>query len=164
MILVRLQSARGGVDSFYQVFKSIIQNEGFFGLWAGLGAGMSLTLNPGINQRVLSLLLGDRRPSSAMVAFWTAALAKAIASTATYPLMRAKVHMQVHRIVAQGASQPNTAQVLLRMVADDGLAAVFDGLSLQVGSAVLKEAILFMVKTKIAVLVARAMSLMRRAR
>jgi len=164
MILVRLQSARGGVASFYQVFKSIIKVEGIFGLWAGLGAGMSLTLNPGINQRVLSLLLGDRRPSSTMVAFWTAALAKAIASTATYPLVRAKVHMQVHRSVANGASQRNTVEVLLRMLADDGFAAVFDGLSLQLGSAVLKEAILLMVKTKIAVFVARATSLMRRAR
>lgn len=163
MIVVRLQSARGVTASFLQVFKSIIKDDGFLGLWAGLGAGMSLTLNPGINQRVLSVLLGDKRPSSAMAAFWTAALAKAIASTATYPLVRAKVHMQVHRIVADEASQRNTVQVLSRMVADDGLLAVFDGLSLQLGNAVLKEAILLMVQTKIVVFVARALSFMRRA-
>merc|ERR1711879_604152 len=54
MLVVRLQSVRSQSFGSYQVLQTIVKEEGFFGLWSGFGAGLSLTLNPGIMMRILA--------------------------------------------------------------------------------------------------------------
>lgn len=161
MVVVRLQSLRGSSATFIDVLRDILATGGIFGLWSGLLPGLSLTLNPGINQRVLAWLLQSKRPSSATIAFWSGAFAKAVASIITYPLMRAKVKMQTQSMVSDCKVQQNAMQVMAQMLADEGIVALFDGLTPQLVNAVLKEAILQMMSAKISILIARTIRILR---
>jgi len=157
MIVTRLQSTRGSLQNggFAQALRQVVKQHGLFGLWAGLGPGMALTLNPGITQMVLARLGRGRGPLSAAQSFWFGAAAKAVASMCTYPYTRAKVQMQI-----QG-SGTTMMQVLTSIIGDSGLLALFDGLGPQLFNGVLKEAILNMIRVKIAVLVAQILRLLQ---
>jgi len=168
LLVTRLQSkyhssAPGG---FFAVISQIVEREGFFGLWAGLGPGLLLTVNPGLTQLVLARLGGTSSRTglriSAARAFWSGAAAKAIASTATYPSTRAKVQMQVQGMSSvSGEEKLGMVRVLQTIVAESGLLAVFDGLLPQLTNAVLKEAILNLVRVKVALLVRRLFRLLQ---
>merc|ERR1719277_243211 len=95
LIVTRMQSLRDGNSGFVSHVLHIVREEGILGLWAGLGPGAALVLNPGITQMILVRLGGSTAAATAMRAFWSGALAKAVASLLTYPYMRAKVQMQV---------------------------------------------------------------------
>lgn len=158
MIVTRLQTARGNAVSFLRVVSGIIEREGLFGLWSGIGPGLLLTLNPGITQLVQTWLAPGPMRSiapSALEAFWSGAASKAVASVVTYPYMRAKVQMQVQGMVSSsGAGRPSTLQIIGDVVGESGLLALFDGLMPQLINAVLKEALLNTTRLQIAGLVA----------
>jgi len=166
MLVVRLQSVRSQSFGSYQVLETIVKEEGFFGLWSGFGAGLSLTLNPGIMMRILARILPDSKvPVSALRMFWSVAFAKTIAGTVTYPLVRAKVQMQVQGMAKDSNERcRTTVGVLLSMLTVGGFQAMLDGLGLQLTNAVLKEAILLTLQKKIAALIAQMLLLLRRSR
>lgn len=162
MIVTRQQSSRGN-NGWLSVLGSIVKQQGILGLWSGLGPGLFLTLNPGINQMILSWLKRGRETvdQSAVRAFWSGALAKAVAGFITYPYMRVKVQMQVQGMTSSGSAPSTSKQVLSLMVREGGVLSLFDGLVPQLTNGVLKEAILNMVRLKIAVFVARVFTLLK---
>lgn len=164
MVVTRLQSARIKMVGAGQVFRDIIRESGVLGFWSGLGPGLSLTLNPGITELILSWLTKGGRSSSAARAFWTAAVAKAIAGFATYPLVRAKVQLQVQGMVAGGVKSKNALQFLLQLILEKGVVSVYDGLAPQLASSVVKEAILEGARAKIAAFVAYVFLNLKRKR
>jgi len=160
MVVTRLQTARAAVQkSFLQVLWQIIKNEGFWSLWGGIGPGILLTLNPGIVEAVQSQLWKWQDPSSKLQNFLSGAVSKAIASIVTYPYVRAKVQLQVMDKTSEGT--PTTVQILSGIVSESGVLGIFEGCPPQLFNAVLKEALLNMVRLEIVRFVAQ---LFRRAR
>lgn len=151
MVVTRLQSVRDASlkGNFFKMVSDIVQKQGFLGLWSGIGPGLCLTLNPGITQMVLMRLRSKTGKESAARAFWSAAVAKAVAGTTTYPYMRAKVQMQVQGMVAHDGARQSMAKILMSIVRESGAFALFDGLAPQLANGVLKEAILNMVRVQI---------------
>jgi hypothetical protein len=163
MLVTRVQTNRGHAGAWL-VLRGILVNEGVRSLWTGLGPGLLLVLNPGITQFVLARIVGkSEKRISALRAFCAGATAKAVASVCTYPSTRAKVQMQVQGMVPKDSSKsPNTLQVLRTIVGEGGFSALFDGLLPQLTNAVLKDAILTMVRVKIASFVAHLLKALRR--
>mmetsp|Transcript_34651 Transcript_34651/g.96739 ORF Transcript_34651/g.96739 Transcript_34651/m.96739 type:complete len:309 (-) Transcript_34651:181-1107(-) len=163
LIVTRLQSIRHRLsqDSL-TVALEIIQKEGFFSLWSGLGPGLLLIFNPGITQLVLKWLGGDSKQASARRAFYSGALAKGVASALTYPYMRAKVQMQVQGTFLGCKKRANLFLILSDILEESGVAGMYDGFALQFTNAVLKDAILTLVRVKILSVVAAFFNLLRR--
>eukprot|EP00928_Gymnodinium_smaydae_P055009 TRINITY_DN3867_c0_g1_i1.p1 TRINITY_DN3867_c0_g1~~TRINITY_DN3867_c0_g1_i1.p1 ORF type:complete len:337 (-),score=47.78 TRINITY_DN3867_c0_g1_i1:327-1337(-) len=161
MIVTRLQSAQDKAD-IAKVLRGIIAQQGVLGLWSGLGPGLLLTLNPGITQGILARFQKSLRGQTALQAFWAGAVAKAVASTLTYPYMRAKVLMQVRGMRAAASAPTSAIQVLSSLLAEGGVQNLFDGLCPQLTNAVLKEALLNLMRVKITIFVARLFGSMRK--
>jgi hypothetical protein len=158
MVVTRLQITRAGAGagSFAEVLRDIVRREGFFGLWAGLGPGLCLVLNPGITQLVHAWLRKGTKNLTALRAFWFGAVAKAVACIVTYPYVRAKVRLQTHGMHSKpgsGELPGTTLKVIAGILAESGLLGLYDGLSPQLTNAVFKEALLTMSRVKINLLV-----------
>jgi len=164
LVVTRMQSMRGGSAGFLSHVLGIVREEGVFGLWAGLGPGAALVLNPGITNMLFERLGGSVAAASALRVFLSGAAAKAVASLITYPYMRAKVQMQVQGMLATGAPRKGMLQLLMAIVDESGLVGLFDGFLPQVSNAVLKDALLSLIRVKIAAAVVRTFALLDRRR
>lgn len=162
LVVTRMQSLRGGSVGFLAHVMGIVKEEGVAGLWAGLGPGALLTLNPGITQLILVRLGGSTKNVTASWAFMSGAAAKAVASLVTYPYMRAKVQMQIQGMLPPGTPRKSMMQIWSDILSESGVIGFFDGFVPQVSNAVLKDALLTMIRVKIARMVARAVALLLR--
>ena len=152
--------------SFLETFFDIIQKNGVFALWNGLGPGLSLTLNPGITT-VIRNNLEDMYLSSASKTgnFLIGLISKATASVITFPYTVCKVRMQVHgahdsddnntenngQIIQKGdcKSTISFASILKEIYLKRGICGLYQGLTPQLLNAVLKEGILNMIRLEI---------------
>ena len=191
LVVTRLM-ASGSSAGYFETLWSIVENNGVLSLWDGIGPGLSLTLNPGITTLIrnkLTDLAGIVDGGSASAHFWIGLVSKACASSLTYPYTLVKVQMQIEgmrRSEANGKKQhawaPTRSGVegdgdgvdeitptplsmwgmFAALVRESGVGGLYRGLFPQLLNAMLKEALLNMVRLKIAVLVARIFKAGRR--
>ncbi|KAI6123304.1 mitochondrial carrier [Pisolithus croceorrhizus] len=91
-------------NSFLNVAREIIREDGITGLWRGLKPSMVLTVNPaityGMYERLKSILLLAREKAGAggkmtpWMSFMLGAFSKTLATIVTYPYIMAKVRIQ----------------------------------------------------------------------
>jgi hypothetical protein len=129
-ILTRVINGKG---HFFQVVSDIYHDGGLRAFWSSLGPGLMLTVNPAVNTLVRNALTpeGERRASRHFV---VGLVSKGCASFITYPYVMAKVARQVG-----GAG---TIYGWFRQkIALEGIPGLYRGCTLQIGNAMLKEAI-----------------------
>ena len=139
------------IPSTRQILKEIQSEKGFLGLWSGYSASLILTLNPSLTfflfeafKRVL-LPRSKRDDPHPTATFLIAAISKAIASSVTYPFSLAKTRMQISGTSNHKSSYPPTESektksksttamltTLLTLATNEGFAALYEGLPLEI--------------------------------
>ncbi|EGZ10346.1 hypothetical protein PHYSODRAFT_287014 [Phytophthora sojae] len=166
--------------------KEIYAEDGLLSFWKGFIPSLVLVSNPSINYTIFDKLKlqlqhskmaasGAKRISSltALEAFILAAIAKAVATIVTYPVIRAKVLMQAQKKQVAGyhksshghhhAEMGNSmVQVLKRIGELEGPSGYFKGCSAQLFNTVLKSALLVMTKEQITKYTMRVLYMLRR--
>jgi hypothetical protein len=140
----------------------IVREDGWMGLWRGLGPALILTSNPAITfgmfERVKRSWLGWKRRRgeieqlTAMEVFYLGLLCKTLATVVTYPYIMAKVRMQWRPADYDQNEQvryKSAMDVLIKVLKSDGVGGVYKGLSAQISKAVLTQALLFVIKDQI---------------
>lgn len=162
--------------SMLELAREIYAEDGVLSFWKGFVPSLVLVTNPSINFTIFDklklrlqtsrmLATGAKRVASltAMEAFVLAAIAKAIATVLTYPVIRAKVLMQAQKKqIEESADAPHhhhhhhhadmgnsMVQVLKRIGELEGPSGYFKGCSAQLFNTVLKSALLVMTKEQI---------------
>lgn len=157
----------------WELAREIYAEDGMLSFWKGFIPSLVLVTNPSINftifdklklrvQTTKMLATGASRLASltAWEAFMIAAVAKAIATLVTYPVIRAKVLMQAQKKhIENGGAHPHhhhhadmgnsMLQVLKRIGELEGPSGYFKGCSAQLFNTVLKSALLVMTKEQI---------------
>jgi hypothetical protein len=164
LVVTRLMAAGSGNGYFYTLYH-IIKTEGVLSLWSGLKPGMVLTVNPGLTTAVRNLLFTTN--GGPFRNFVIGMISKAVASTMTYPYTLIKVQIQVNGIKKKQCfeeildrdviekGREDMIEVFNRIVQHDGYLGLWRGLGPQLTNAVLKEALLNMVRLEIVNLVER---------
>ena len=167
---------------YAETFAAIWRREGVGALWHGLEPSLVLTSNPALQFMMFDTLVrlwarhrgkstrgvtgSSTAGASALAVFLLAAVAKAFALTATYPLIRAKVMM----MAAQSRSAPQDARVakvkvwpagsappfqrsmgsvVRTILQEEGIAGLFHGLPAQLTKTVLGAALVLLIKDKL---------------
>ena len=137
-----------------EIAKGIREEKGIQGFWSGYSATLILTLNPSLtflffeNLKLLLLPRSKRTSPPPMMTFFIAALSKALASTITYPFSLAKARAQASRKAptspessspeksSHGATSKGNAALqrtiigtVLEIAQNEGLSALYQGLS-----------------------------------
>nr|CCA18786.1 Mitochondrial Carrier (MC) Family putative [Albugo laibachii Nc14] len=147
----------------------IYHEDGLMAFWRGYVPALVLTSNPSINYTIFDQLKdtlqrwkqsnmtkhSQQATFTALEAFLLAAISKAIATIATYPIIRAKVLMQSEK----QSTHDNTThekstmiQTMKRIYDQQGLRGYYKGCSEQLLNTVLKSAFLIMTKEQIALI------------
>ncbi|KAE8890456.1 hypothetical protein PF005_g9543 [Phytophthora fragariae] len=166
--------------------KEIYAEDGLLSFWKGFIPSLVLVSNPSINYTIFDKLKlqlqqskmaasGAKRISSltALEAFMLAAIAKAVATIVTYPIIRAKVLMQAQKKQIAGQQKSShghhhaemgnsMVQVLKRIGELEGPGGYFKGCSAQLFNTVLKSALLVMTKEQITKYTMRVLYMLRR--
>jgi hypothetical protein len=125
--------------------------QNWYSLWKGLTPALLLCSNPSINYTVFDIaktrLLTRRQTSissalSMPEAFLLGLFAKFVATIATYPLIRAKVILMV-------TSEKSLVATLCRTYREEGVRGLYKGCDWQLLHAVLKSALMMMVREKL---------------
>ncbi|KAH7928058.1 mitochondrial carrier [Leucogyrophana mollusca] len=173
--MLKDEEARGDDDSFVNVARDIIREDGVTGLWLGIKPGMVLTVNPaityGVYERVKTLLLLAKLKAGSVdkltpgMTFLVGALSKTLATVVTYPYIMAKVRIQARSPDADAAQDegllaptsqasgqprkvknPGALGLLIRVLRREGISGWYQGMSAQIIKAVLSQALLFVSK------------------
>jgi len=166
--------------------KEIYAEDGLASFWKGFIPSLVLVSNPSINYTIFDKLKlqlqhskmaasNANRVSSltALEAFMLAAIAKAVATIVTYPIIRAKVLMQAQKKQVAGQQKSSHGhhhaemgnsmlQVLKRIGELEGPSGYFKGCSAQLFNTVIKSALLVMTKEQITKYTMRVLYLLRR--
>jgi hypothetical protein len=138
---------------------NIVQEDGWTGLYRGLGPSMILVSNPaityGVYERIKTWLTSGRKGNlTSLEVFCMGALAKSLATVITYPYILAKSRLQwkpPKELMEQDAKiHYKTALDVLRHVWEmEGPKGLYRGLNAQIAKAVFSQALLFLIKEKI---------------
>ncbi|EEY59907.1 Mitochondrial Carrier (MC) Family [Phytophthora infestans T30-4] len=171
--------------TMWGIAKEIYAEDGLTSFWKGFIPSLVLVSNPSINYTIFDKLklqlqhskmvaTNATRMSSltALEAFILAAIAKAVATIITYPVIRAKVLMQAQKKHITGQKKSphghhhaemgnSMVQVLKRIGELEGPSGYFKGCSAQLFNTVLKSALLVMTKEQITKYTMRVLYLLR---
>lgn len=159
---------RGIVDALVQ----IVQSEGVSALWNGTCPSLLLVLNPGIQFMIYEALKRQLRRGvlqelSSLEVFVIGAVAKAVATTVTYPLqtiqsiLRFGQHRQQREQSKLLSSLRSVTYLLINRVRRSGLLGLFKGLEAKLLQTVLTAALMFLLYEKIAAATFRVMGIKR---
>ncbi|CAM4398145.1 unnamed protein product [Leuciscus chuanchicus] len=159
---------RGIMDAFVQ----ITQQEGVGALWNGTFPSLLLVLNPAVQFMIYEglkrhLLRGVSRELSSVEVFLIGAIAKAIATTITYPLqtVQSVLRFGQHGRPADQSKLLNSLRsvmyLLINRVRKWGMLGLFKGLEAKLLQTVLTAALMFLLYEKIANTTFRVMGVKR---
>ncbi|XP_072530592.1 peroxisomal membrane protein PMP34 [Salminus brasiliensis] len=155
---------RGITDALVQ----IVRREGVSALWNGTCPSLLLVLNPGIQFMIYEALKrqlrrGVLRELSSLEVFVIGAVAKAVATTMTYPLqtvqsiLRFGQHRQPREQSKLLSSLRSVTYLLINRVRRSGILGLFKGLEAKLLQTVLTAALMFLLYEKIAAATFRVM-------
>ncbi|XP_008559002.1 peroxisomal membrane protein PMP34 [Microplitis demolitor] len=129
--------------------------EGIKKLWAGTLASLILVANPAIQfmtyesikRKVNASLAGEQIP--AWVFFTIGAIAKTIATTATYPLQLVQSKLRHGHNYENLSANAGTLQILLYILKKQGLGGLYKGMEAKLLQTVLTAALMFLAYEKI---------------
>ncbi|XP_014903613.1 peroxisomal membrane protein PMP34 isoform X2 [Poecilia latipinna] len=152
----------------FDAFSQIIANEGVGTLWNGTLPSLILVLNPAVQFMIYEAMKrkagkGGQKISSAKI-FLIGAIAKAIATTATYPLqtIQAILRFGQYRGDGQGGlmgSVSNIFFLFMDRIKKHGFLGLYKGLEAKLLQTVLTAALMFVVYEKITAATFRLMGL-----
>ena len=173
VVYVRLASSPQG-STVTSTLQKLVREEGLFGLYQGTAAGLALCINPAIQflvfERLKTQFLKATRSSSLTMlsGFFLGAVAKAIATSLTFPLIRLKALYSNGSVdkSRHGDSDPSLMEVLRDIYETEGMVGLYKGITPQLLKVCLSAAVMFSIKERIydvtrALILARAR---RRAR
>ncbi|CAI5742071.1 unnamed protein product [Hyaloperonospora brassicae] len=173
-------------QSMWSIARDIYAENGLMSFWKGYIPSLVLVSNPSINYTIFDKLKSQLQRSkvaagktkrvgslTAAEAFLLAAIAKAVATILTYPVIRAKVLLQAQKEQTtepqkqshsyhQAAMGNSMVQVLKRIGELEGFNGYYKGCSAQLLNTVLKSALLVMTKEEITKYTMRVLYLLRR--
>uniref|UniRef100_A0A4W6DI13 Solute carrier family 25 member 17 n=1 Tax=Lates calcarifer TaxID=8187 RepID=A0A4W6DI13_LATCA len=142
----------------FDAFSQIIANEGVGTLWNGTLPSLILVLNPAVQFMFYEAMKrkagkGGRKISSAEI-FLIGAIAKAIATTATYPLQTVQAILRFGQYRGDGkggviGSLSNIFSLLMDRIKRNGVLGLYKGLEAKLLQTVLTAALMFVVYEKI---------------
>uniref|UniRef100_A0A1A7WQE2 Solute carrier family 25 (Mitochondrial carrier, peroxisomal membrane protein), member 17 n=1 Tax=Iconisemion striatum TaxID=60296 RepID=A0A1A7WQE2_9TELE len=142
----------------FDAFSQIISNEGVRTLWNGTLPSLILVFNPAVQFMIYEAMKrkagrGGKRISSAKI-FLIGAVAKAIATTATYPLQTIQAILRFGQYKGEGQSglmgSLSTIFVLfMERIKKNGFLGLYKGLEAKLLQTVLTAALMFVVYEKI---------------
>ncbi|KAG5279867.1 hypothetical protein AALO_G00082420 [Alosa alosa] len=145
-------------SGIFDAFSQIIANEGVGTLWNGTLPSLVLVLNPAVQFMFYEAMKrragqGGRRISS-MEIFLIGAIAKAIATSATYPLQTVQAILRFGQYKAEGkggllGSLHNVMHLLMDRIKRHGVWGLYKGLEAKLLQTVLTAALMFVVYEKI---------------
>lgn len=154
----------------FDAFSQIIANEGVGTLWNGTLPSLILVLNPAVQFMIYEAMKrragkGSRKISSAEI-FLIGAIAKAIATTATYPLQTVQAILRFGQYKGDGkgglmGSLSNVLTLFLDRVKSQGFFGLYKGLEAKLLQTVLTAALMFVVYEKITAATFKVMRLKR---
>lgn len=158
---------RGILDAFSQ----IIATEGVGALWNGTLPSLILVLNPAVQFMFYEAMKrkagrGGRKISSAEI-FLIGAIAKAVATTATYPLQTVQAILRFGQYKGDGkggviGSLSNVLFLLMDRIKKHGVLGLYKGLEAKLLQTVLTAALMFVVYEKITAATFKVMGLSRK--
>ncbi|XP_029996012.1 peroxisomal membrane protein PMP34 [Sphaeramia orbicularis] len=152
----------------YDAFSQIITREGVRTLWNGTLPSLILVLNPAVQFMFYEAMKrkagkGGRKISSAEI-FLIGAIAKAIATTATYPLQTVQAILRFGQYKCEGkggilGSLSNVLTLLMDRIKRHGFLGLYKGLEAKLLQTVLTAALMFVVYEKITATTFKVMGL-----
>uniref|UniRef100_A0A8C5UVA8 Solute carrier family 25 member 17 n=1 Tax=Microcebus murinus TaxID=30608 RepID=A0A8C5UVA8_MICMU len=145
---------KGIIDAFHQ----IIRDEGILALWNGTFPSLLLVFNPAIQfmfyEGLKRQLLKKRMKLSSLDVFIIGAIAKAIATTVTYPMQTVQSILRFgrHRLNPENrtlGSLRNVLYLLHQRVRRFGIMGLYKGLEAKLLQTVLTAALMFLVYEKL---------------
>lgn len=155
----------------FDAFSQIIANEGVGTLWNGTLPSLILVLNPAVQFMFYEAMKrkagrGGRKISSAEI-FLIGAIAKAVATTATYPLQTVQAILRFGQYKGDGkggiiGSLSNVLSLLMDRIKRHGALGLYKGLEAKLLQTVLTAALMFVVYEKITAATFKVMGLNRK--
>lgn len=155
----------------FDAFSQIISNEGVRALWNGTLPSLILVINPAVQFMIYEAMKrkagkGGRKISSAEI-FVIGAVAKAIATTATYPLQTVQAILRFGQYKGDGKSGiiggiSNIFALLMDRIKKYGVVGLYKGLEAKLLQTVLTAALMFVVYEKITAATFRVMGLQKK--
>lgn len=154
----------------FDAFSQIIANEGVSTLWNGTLPSLILVLNPAVQFMFYEAMKrkagrGNRKISSAEI-FLIGAIAKAVATTVTYPLQTIQAILRFGQYKSEGksglvGSLSNVITLFLDRVKSQGFFGLYKGLEAKLLQTVLTAALMFVVYEKITAATFKVMGIKR---
>ncbi|XP_051571622.1 peroxisomal membrane protein PMP34-like isoform X1 [Myxocyprinus asiaticus] len=155
----------------FDAFSQIIANEGVGTLWNGMLPSLVLVFNPAVQFMFYEAMKrkagrGGRKISSLKI-FLIGAIAKAIATSATYPLQTVQAILRFGQFKSDGkggllGSLRNVVSLLMDRIKRHGLLGLYKGLEAKLLQTVLTAALMFVVYEKITAATIKLMGLQRK--
>lgn len=154
----------------FDAFSQIIANEGVGTLWNGTLPSLILVLNPAVQFMFYEAMKrragrGNRKISSAEI-FLIGAIAKAVATTATYPLQTVQAILRFGQYKGDGkgglmGSLSSVMSLFLDRIKNHGFFGLYKGLEAKLLQTVLTAALMFVVYEKITAATFKVMGIKR---
>ncbi|KAI0644918.1 mitochondrial carrier [Trametes meyenii] len=143
---------------FCEALQSIYSEEGFFGFWAGFQPTLPLCLTPALTLLLFQLLSrlripGRKNPApprpTVFGAFFSGAIANALAVVILYPLLLAKVRVQASRTHAGTSRSASVIDVWTTAIKDEGWLGLYQGITVQLVKGFVNQGVTMLVKQRI---------------
>ncbi|GAA5887512.1 hypothetical protein JCM6882_001436 [Rhodosporidiobolus microsporus] len=148
----------GQAPSAVKIAREIYDEQGVAGFWSGFGSTVFLTINPAITyysfaalQRALIPAKHRTHPTPGQT-FICGALASAIASAITYPLILAKTRLQFRSPTGRRLYR-SQLDVFRKTLKQGGIAGLYSGLESQLIKGFLSEGIKLLIKDRVELLI-----------